>query len=145
WTTMPVVVAGQMGALVALRAYARWPRADWLFRVAAGVVGGTVLASAVVAATAGFDRVSRTAFLADAVLMAIAAVGWRCVWGLQMRASARRASRTRSDDLVDRCEEMSTVGSVLRSLYHYRELIRDLVLKDLKLKYRGSVFGFLWS
>ena len=27
----------------------------------------------------------------------------------------------------------------------YRHLLRNLVLKDLKLKYRGSVFGFLWS
>jgi ABC-2 type transport system permease protein len=31
------------------------------------------------------------------------------------------------------------------SLYEYRELLKNLVLKDLKLKYRGSVFGFLWS
>jgi len=30
-------------------------------------------------------------------------------------------------------------------LVQYRELIRNLVFKDLKLKYRGSVFGFLWS
>jgi lipopolysaccharide transport system permease protein len=27
----------------------------------------------------------------------------------------------------------------------YRELLRNLVLRDLRLKYRGSVFGFLWS
>jgi len=31
------------------------------------------------------------------------------------------------------------------ALLRYRELIRNLVSKDLKLKYRGSVFGFLWS
>jgi len=31
------------------------------------------------------------------------------------------------------------------SVFTYRELIRNLVLKDLKLKYRDSVFGFLWS
>src|ERR671923_1512576 len=31
------------------------------------------------------------------------------------------------------------------SLFRYRELIRNLVLKDLKLKYRDSVLGFLWS
>ncbi len=33
----------------------------------------------------------------------------------------------------------------MRDLYNYRELIRNLVLKDLKLKYRDSVLGFLWS
>jgi lipopolysaccharide transport system permease protein len=33
----------------------------------------------------------------------------------------------------------------MRSLFRYRELIRNLVLKELKLKYRDSVLGFLWS
>jgi len=33
----------------------------------------------------------------------------------------------------------------MMSLYAYRELIRNLVLKDLKLKYRDSALGFLWS
>ena len=33
----------------------------------------------------------------------------------------------------------------LAALVRYRELIRNLVFKDLKLKYRGSFFGFLWS
>ena len=30
-------------------------------------------------------------------------------------------------------------------LYVYRELIKNLVSKDLKLKYRDSVLGFIWS
>jgi lipopolysaccharide transport system permease protein len=30
-------------------------------------------------------------------------------------------------------------------LWQYRELLRNLVLKDLRLKYRNSVLGFLWS
>jgi len=33
----------------------------------------------------------------------------------------------------------------MHSLLRYRELIRNLVIKDLKLKYRDSVLGFLWS
>lgn len=33
----------------------------------------------------------------------------------------------------------------LRELYQYRELLRNLVLRDLKLRYRDSFFGFLWS
>lgn len=33
----------------------------------------------------------------------------------------------------------------MMSVFRYRELIRNLVLKDLKLKYRDSVLGFLWS
>ena len=30
-------------------------------------------------------------------------------------------------------------------VFAYRELIKNLVLKDLKLKYRDSVLGFVWS
>jgi lipopolysaccharide transport system permease protein len=30
-------------------------------------------------------------------------------------------------------------------LYHYRELIRNLVTRDLKVRYRNSVLGVLWS
>ena len=30
-------------------------------------------------------------------------------------------------------------------IFSYRELIKNLVLKDLKLKYRDSTLGFLWS
>ena len=33
----------------------------------------------------------------------------------------------------------------MKSFFQYRELIRNLVIKDLKLKYRDSVLGFLWS
>src|SRR5215470_13398276 len=33
----------------------------------------------------------------------------------------------------------------MSSVFLYRELVRNLVLKDLKLKYRDSVLGFLWS
>ena len=33
----------------------------------------------------------------------------------------------------------------LQILYKYKDLIRQLVLKDIKLKYRRSVLGYLWS
>src|SRR3989449_10164564 len=33
----------------------------------------------------------------------------------------------------------------MAQIFSYRELIKNLVLKDLKLKYRDSTLGFLWS
>ena len=33
----------------------------------------------------------------------------------------------------------------MKSLFRYRELVRNLVVKDLKIKYRDSTIGFLWS
>ena len=32
-----------------------------------------------------------------------------------------------------------------RELYDYREMLKSLVRKDLKTRYKGSVLGFLWT
>jgi ABC-type polysaccharide/polyol phosphate export permease len=47
--------------------------------------------------------------------------------------------------LVDANAASGTVGGTVRSIFQYRELLKHLVLKDLKLKYRGSWLGFVWS
>jgi ABC-type polysaccharide/polyol phosphate export permease len=47
--------------------------------------------------------------------------------------------------LVDRAATPPSIRATIQALATYRHLLRNLVLKDLKLKYRGSVFGFLWS
>lgn len=47
--------------------------------------------------------------------------------------------------LVDRAAQIRSVRATAASILHYRQLIRSLVAKDLKLKYRGSVLGFVWS
>ena len=147
WSTLPFVMAGQLLALVVAQAYARRPRMDWILRVIAGVVGGTAASSVLLGVTTGFEGVSRSAFVADAMLLSIGALGWRFLWVLRARAQARAeaGASAPSDELVDRTAEMTTLTAVVVSLYSYRELLKNLVLKDLKLKYRGSVFGFLWS
>lgn len=33
----------------------------------------------------------------------------------------------------------------IKALFHYKDLLGQLVLRDLKLKYRRSVLGYLWS
>lgn len=33
----------------------------------------------------------------------------------------------------------------IKAIYHYKDLLGQLVLRDLKLKYRRSVLGYLWS
>lgn len=145
WSTLPLVVGGQLAALFVLGAYGRRPRIDWLLRLVGGVWIGTAAASALVAITSGFEGISRSAFVADAMLLSVAAIGWRGVWVLRARARGRADVPVADSELVDRNAEMTTFRGVVLSLYRYRELLKNLVLKDLKLKYRGSVFGFLWS
>jgi ABC-2 type transport system permease protein len=140
--TLPVVVAGQVAGLALLQAYGHHPRMDWLLRVVTGVLTGTLVATLLLARSIGFEGASRGAVVADAVLFSIVAIGWRCVWVLNART---RAVPGQNGDMVDRAAEMTTVRGVLFSLVGYRELLKNLVLKDIKLKYRGSLFGFLWS
>lgn len=48
-------------------------------------------------------------------------------------------------ELIDRASERPTLAATLTGMWRYRGLVRNLVLKELKLKYRGSILGFLWS
>ena len=59
-------------------------------------------------------------------------------------ARAAREERASGHDLEDRTAPPS-VSAGLLGIVRYRELLRNLVLRDVKLKYRGSVFGFFWS
>lgn len=47
--------------------------------------------------------------------------------------------------MVDRSAVRPSMQRTLLGLVKYRHLLRNLVIKDLKLKYRGSVLGFVWS
>ncbi len=145
WSTTPLVTASQVGGMAVSRSYVPVARAAWMGRVAAGALLGTALAMGMVGLAFGFEGVSRMVFIADAVLFSIAVLGWRAVWALGMRARRRAAAAAARGYLVDRAEEMTTLSGVVTSLYSYRELLKGLVFKDLKLKYRGSVFGFVWS
>lgn len=39
---------------------------------------------------------------------------------------------------------MNVIASI-RTLIHYRWLLQELIIKDLKIKYRRSILGYLWS
>lgn len=48
-------------------------------------------------------------------------------------------------DLIDPALARRQFAVTIGAFLTYRELVGNLVFKDLKLKYRGSVLGFLWS
>jgi ABC-type polysaccharide/polyol phosphate export permease len=47
--------------------------------------------------------------------------------------------------MIDRGADRDSFARTAAAMFRYRELLKNLVFKDLKLKYRGSVLGFLWS
>jgi len=142
--TLPYVVGSQLAALLAFRAYTYRQGRRWFPRLLAGVFSGAALAAVLVWLIHGFAGVSRISFVVDALLLALAAFGWRGVVGLIRVARSAREERTSGQEMEDRTTPPS-VSAGLVGIFRYRELLRNLVLRDIKLKYRGSVFGFFWS
>jgi homopolymeric O-antigen transport system permease protein len=125
------------------RIYARPMGRLWPLRILIASGIAFTLSAAVLAFTTGFAGVSRFSFAAAALLTTLGAAGWRSIARIRdlMRPEALRATQE-FDDLA---EPDRSIGLNLLKLWAYRELVRNLVLKDLKLKYRGSALGFIWS
>jgi ABC-2 type transport system permease protein len=62
-----------------------------------------------------------------------------------MARGSRLAPTNAVDAVIDRATPVDSFRQTMVGLFRYRELLKNLVLKDLKLKYRGSVLGFVWS
>ena len=140
--TLPLVVGAQLLALIVCRVYSAERTRIALLRLLIASAIGTILGAALVLWFQGLTGVSRAAFSADWLLLASALGGWRTGRALWYQQSGRSAIR---GAMIDRAAERPNLGDTIVSLYQYRELIKNLVMKDLKLKYRGSVLGFLWS
>lgn len=125
-----------------LRIYARPMGRLWPLRIliASGAAFG--IAAGVTVATSGLEGVSRASFAAAALFTTLVAGGWRAVVRIRQLMRPAEARAAEFDDLA---EPDRSIGLNLMKLWAYRELVRNLVLKDLKLKYRGSVLGFTWS
>jgi ABC-2 type transport system permease protein len=143
--SLPLVVLCQMAALVLARVYRPGGRYRFVLRLPLAVGVGTGAAAALTRALFGFEGVSRMAFLVDATFLTAAAMAWRGLYVLWKSDQSSHTRLTEDSPLVDRSLETMSLSATFLSIVHYRELLKNLVLKDLKLKYRGSVFGFLWS
>jgi ABC-2 type transport system permease protein len=128
---------------LAIGAY-RFPNRLWPIRLMLSVAVAIVLAAALTWLWNGFDGVSRFAFMPAAVLTVLGAGAWRAAEGLRVHRAAVRQPGTQPT-FEDRAASAPPLGLGLLRLLRYRELLRNLVVKDLKLKYRGSTLGFIWS
>lgn len=111
----------------------------------AGAVLGPLLGALWIWQTQGPGGLPRGIVASHAWLLWLLGLAWRSALVLH---AARRAQSAPPYDDADGLElrdvsRRRTLG--LQAIVAHRELLRNLVIKDLKLKYRGSVLGFLWS
>jgi ABC-2 type transport system permease protein len=128
----PALIVMQLVGLEVGRRRGHGTRPAVIAGLALGTVAGHLLSYAWIR---DLETVSRAAFVLDFVL------SLPTVWLGSPAATVPAADA----DLVD---ASGAGGGMLMSfvaVLKFRELIRNLVFKDLKLKYRGSFFGFLWS
>ena len=143
---LPLLTTGvlsQIAALAAAGGYRSRPVTQKLGRLLLGAAGGTLLAGALFPRFVPAVSLGRDLLAVDAALLLPAIIAWRAV---RVIWTTRRAQTDPLDAaFLDRTTEPSSLLQTFRSLVAYRELLRQLVMRDLKLKYRGSVLGFLWS
>jgi lipopolysaccharide transport system permease protein len=141
WTAIGVVVAAVVAGCWLAGVYRERPIQQKVKRLVAGSALGMAAAIGI-SAVSGSESVSRSAILSAWFLFVMAAIAWRTI---RVLFATRVSLAAAGGDLVDRTGDHTTMAETVWALVTYRELIRNLVLKDLKLKYRGSVLGFLWS
>jgi ABC-type polysaccharide/polyol phosphate export permease len=143
--SLMLVATCQMALLASLGVYSTIGLFGVVPRLVAGSIVGTAVAAGVTWLVFGFAGVSRVAFIVDALLLVMAATGWRAARSLWIRSRPESPAPGGASELVDRTLWGPSLVTTALAIVQYRELLRSLVLKDLKLKYRGSVLGFLWS
>lgn len=122
--------------------YGRSPKRLWPIQVMAAAALAMTAAAFAMWVWVGFEGVSRFAFPASALLFVLGAGAWRAADGLRHRLALGSTVEPQYDD---RASRPLSIAIGVHRLIAYRELVRNLVLKELKLKYRGSVLGFVWS
>ena len=143
---LPFIVSSQLLALLLVGVYRHRNSRGWLPRLIGGIAVGSAVGTALAAGIVGLQGISRASFIIDPLLLLITCFAWRGAARLRRLSQNAKALEADTTEMVDRVDdEEASVASGLVGVFQHRELLRNLVAKDLKLKYRGSVFGFLWS
>jgi homopolymeric O-antigen transport system permease protein len=141
----PLIAGVHVSALAITGLYTVRGQVVWPLRLVVGTAIGVPLGLLAAVWLVGAEGLSRLAIAGYGFMFGVAALAWRAAAGLGVRwASLRRAPPTHSDLEMQGAAYRSMTGGLLLA-FQYRDLLRNLVIKDLKLKYRGSVLGFVWS
>lgn len=145
--TLVLVIAVQVAAAGAAGLYGLRGQVMWPIRLAAGGLVGMLAGVLLATWTGAGEGVSRQALIGQAGVFGLMAVIWRTVVGLKVRQ--RQALEIREQfggqTLVVQGADVGSMAGALTRTWHYRHLLSNLLMKDLKLKYQRSLLGFAWS
>lgn len=144
---LSLVVLLQLAIGAVTRLYHPGGQVMWPVRLAVAAIAGGAAGLAAAFGTGLGEGMSRQAMASQVALFALGGALWRSAVGLRIRQRRRRelAAQFGDDDLVVQGEELASMtGGIVRA-WEYRHLLRNLVAKDLHIKYRGSALGFAWS
>jgi lipopolysaccharide transport system permease protein len=144
---LAVVIGVQLTIASISGLYSHGGQRMWPIRLLAAALIGA-MAVGFLAPWLGYEAgVSRQALGGQAALFGLIGVLWRAWDGLRFRRARKRALQARFGGaaLVEQGEDLASMAGGVARAWEYRHLLRNLVAKDLKLKYRGSILGFAWS
>jgi ABC-type polysaccharide/polyol phosphate export permease len=144
---LAMVVVSQLGVGLLAGLYSLRGQVMWPVRLVAAAVLGVGLGVVAAFGSGLGEGVSRQAVGSQVALFALGGALWRSAVGLRVRQRRRRelAAQFGADDLVVQGEDLASMTGGIVRVWAYRHLLRNLVAKDLHIKYRGSVLGFAWS
>ncbi|MGE0451181.1 MAG: ABC transporter permease [Vicinamibacterales bacterium] len=137
-----IVVAVQMASLAAAGIYSSSLRTLWPRLLLGALLGTTVGALVATSALPGIE-LSRRSLVVHALLLVFGAFAWR--GGVVLAAWMPRSRADDGPEMEDRADRVSRARHALFGIVSHRQLLENLLRRDLKLKYRGSAFGFVWS
>jgi ABC-type polysaccharide/polyol phosphate export permease len=141
-----LVVVMQIGLGLTTGLYRSGGHVMWPIRLAVAAAGGAALGVTVAYGLDAGEGISRQALASQAALFGLGAALWRSAVGLYVRQQNRRELVARfGNSLVVQGEDLASMAGGILRVWSYRHLLRNLVAKDLDLKYRGSLLGFAWS
>ena len=143
YTSLPMIVVIQLGAVLLSRAYGNAPTVQILRRFITAALLGTTAAT--IAVWLWYGRLSLPVSVSAGafVLFAMGGSLWRSTVAV-IRLARARASAPSPPGMEPAGGQRSLLVSA-NDLMQYVSLARHLVRRDLKLKYRGSALGFLVS
>jgi ABC-type polysaccharide/polyol phosphate export permease len=146
-TPLALIVLLEVAVCALAGLYKPGGQRTWPVRLATGATGGAIAGAAAAFSLDLQQGVSREAIFSQVPLFWFCGAFWRFATGLVIRQQMQRALRERfgQADLVEVGRDFASMtGGVMRT-WDYRQLLLNIVSKDLKLKYQRSLLGFAWS